>query len=272
MPTGVLTFSRRSVADANLPKWNECQMNFADALLHVSDDGTIEDDGEGLLQVDFANKYLGGGVLNYGCVQEEIRFVICPELLCSRLFTEYLADNECITIMGVERFNYYNGYASTFEWIGDCKDQTPLDSFRRRKCTLVAIDAVPFRNKSQQYQEEMVMRELNKVKTRFFGKLSILCIENCLFQAYVGFKHDLNTAAPGVATGNWGCGAFNGNKHLKSLLQLMACAVTKRPLVYFTFGDMKLRDELAMIHEYLSQNKISIGKRFEKINSKTMPL
>lgn len=149
-------------------------MNFADVLLHVSDDGTIEDDGEGLLQVDFANKYLGGGVLNYGCVQEEIRFVICPELLCSRLFTEYLDDNECVTIMGVERFNYYNGYASTFEWIGDCKDQTPLDSFRRRKCTLVAIDAVPFRNKSQQYQEEMLMRELNKVKNTFHSKIKHL--------------------------------------------------------------------------------------------------
>lgn len=50
----------------------------------------------------------------------------------------------------------------------------------------------------------------------------------------------------------------------------MACAVTKRPLVYFTFGDMKLRDELAMIYEYLSQNKISIGKRLKK-DPKIMP-
>lgn len=240
MPNGVVTFSRRSVSNVNLPNWNECQMNFADTLLHVSDEGTIEDDGKGLLQVDFANKYLGGGVLSHGCVQEEIRFVICPELLCSRLFTEYLADNECMTIMGIERFNYYDGYASTFKWTGDYEDRTPFDSFRRRKCSLVAIDAVPFHSKSQQYQEEMLKRELNK--------------------AYVGFKHDLSTSAPGVATGNWGCGAFNGNKHLKSLLQLMACVVTERPLVYFTFGDKMLRDELAMIHEHLSKCKITIGK------------
>jgi poly(ADP-ribose) glycohydrolase len=47
-----------------------------------------------LLQVDFANKYLGGGVLTHGCVQEEIRFLICPEMIISRLFTEGLEKNE----------------------------------------------------------------------------------------------------------------------------------------------------------------------------------
>lgn len=163
VPTGVVTFARRCVSVENLPKWDECQATFADSLLHVSNDGTIEDDGEGLLQVDFANKFLGGGVLNYGCVQEEIRFMICPELLVSRLFTEYLWENECMTIVGCEQFNCYQGYASTFMWTGDMLDQTPYDSSQRRKCAIVAIDAIPFRNKTQQYKEDMLKRELNKV-------------------------------------------------------------------------------------------------------------
>ena len=38
----------------------------------------------GMLEVDFANAYVGGGVLAHGCVQEEIRFLICPELIVSR--------------------------------------------------------------------------------------------------------------------------------------------------------------------------------------------
>lgn len=80
-------------------------------------------------------------------------------------------------------------------------------------------------------------------------------------QAYIGFKHDLNTPAPGVATGNWGCGAFNGSKHLKSIIQLMACCANNRPLVYFTFGDAELRDELYKIYGYLVENKMSIGKK-----------
>ncbi len=33
------------------------------------------------LQVDFANMYIGGGVLDDGRVQEELRFTICPELI-----------------------------------------------------------------------------------------------------------------------------------------------------------------------------------------------
>jgi len=52
-------------------------------------------------QVDFANKLVGGGVLGRGCVQEEIRFVVFPEMIVSRLFTEELADHECLVVTGL---------------------------------------------------------------------------------------------------------------------------------------------------------------------------
>ena len=39
-------------------------------------------------------------MLGSGCVQEEIRFVICPELMLSRLFTEVLDDTEALLIVG----------------------------------------------------------------------------------------------------------------------------------------------------------------------------
>lgn len=51
-------------------------------------------------KVDFAASMVGGGVLGRGLVQEEIRFMQCPELIVSRLFTEKLADNECLRITG----------------------------------------------------------------------------------------------------------------------------------------------------------------------------
>lgn len=163
VPTGVVTFTRRSINEENFPNWAECTDTFDTTPLHVSDEGTIEDDGDGLLQVDFANKFMGGGVLNYGCVQEEIRFIISPELLISRLFTECLDDNECMVIMGCERFSSYRGYASSFVFAGGIIDKTPHDSSRRRKCTIVAIDAIPFSNRWHQYKENMLKRELNKV-------------------------------------------------------------------------------------------------------------
>lgn len=163
MPTGVVTFTRRSKNNDGLPDWDKSNATFDSIKIHVSSDGTIEEDGCGLLQVDFANKFLGGGVLNYGCVQEEIRFVICPELLCSRLFTEQLAVNECLIMMGCQRFNNYSGYAGSFKWTGPFEDHTPFDGDRRRKCTVVAIDAICFRQSFHQYKKELMKRELNKV-------------------------------------------------------------------------------------------------------------
>jgi hypothetical protein len=35
-------------------------------------------------------------VLGYGCIQEEIRFLINTELIASLLFTARLQDNECL--------------------------------------------------------------------------------------------------------------------------------------------------------------------------------
>lgn len=75
----------------------------------------------------------------------------------------------------------------------------------------------------------------------------------------------MNTPAPAVATGNWGCGAFNGDKSLKSLLQLMVCCVTNRPLVYFTFGDNQLRDDFYSMFLYLKENEVKICEHFLSI-------
>ncbi len=46
-------------------------------------------------------------MLGRGCVQEEIRFLVCPELLISLLFTEKLEDNECLIMTGPERYSNY---------------------------------------------------------------------------------------------------------------------------------------------------------------------
>ncbi len=50
-----------------------------------------------------------------------------------------------------------------------------------------------------------------------------------------------------VATGNWGCGAFGGDPHLKSLLQLMAAAANGREVAYFAGGDVELAQDVAEV-------------------------
>jgi len=110
--------------------------------LQVSCSGRIEKDAPNMLHVDFANKYIGGGVLGRGCVQEEILFMLCPELIISRLLTEVLDDNETLVITGHQRFNDYVGYASSFRWNGNHVDYTGHDAWGRRTTQLVAMDAL----------------------------------------------------------------------------------------------------------------------------------
>jgi len=80
-------------------------------------------------------------------------------------------------------------------------------------------------------------------------------------QAYVGFvgSNTYKNNLPAIATGNWGCGAFRGNPKLKILIQLMAAAVAGRSMVYFTFGDTKLRDDVAAMYTHLVHHDIDIG-------------
>jgi len=53
--------------------------------------------------------------MNEGCVQEEIRFIICTEMLVSLLVCEMMQSNECIFLIGCEQFTTYSGYANTFK-------------------------------------------------------------------------------------------------------------------------------------------------------------
>lgn len=162
-PVGVVTVMRRHIAEHELINWSQCNAGFQRTNLHVASNGTIEDQGVGLLQVDFANKFLGGGVLGHGCVQEEIRFVICPELFVTKLIVESMLPTEAVFVIGCERYNDYDGYASQFFWKSDFVDDTPFDESRRRQCAIVAIDAINFVNDRDQYREHFLLRELNKV-------------------------------------------------------------------------------------------------------------
>lgn len=56
VPRGVVTFSRRSVPPRALPRWRDSERELS-LPLHVNSTDTIED-ADGLIQVDFANKYV----------------------------------------------------------------------------------------------------------------------------------------------------------------------------------------------------------------------
>ncbi|XP_076640444.1 poly(ADP-ribose) glycohydrolase isoform X2 [Colletes latitarsis] len=238
-PEGVVTIQRRYIPKSDCPKWGEQIQKLLP--LHITSKGTIETEGAGLLQMDFANKYVGGGVLGFGCVQEEIRFVICPELMVTMLVTEELDDTEALIVSGIERYSKYKGYSNSFKWLGDYIDETPRDNSGRRLTSIVAIDALYFKHPQSQFSISNITRELNKAYVGFIG-----CESN---------RNNL----PAIATGNWGCGAFRGNPKLKVLLQLMAAAVTGRAMVYFTFRDTRLRDNIAEMYSHFVKHETTIA-------------
>lgn len=241
MPNGVLTFQRRFIEKERFPDWKDSNAKFSSIKLSTSLNTNIEEVA-GALQVDFANRYLGGGVLGWGCVQEEIRFVINPEMIVGMLFCESMNSMEAIVMTGCEQFSRYTGYAQTFQWHGNFVDETPRDVFRRRMTYVVAIDALSFHKPHLQFEDFALTRELNK--------------------AFAGFFHDPRdgTLPIPVVSGNWGCGVFKGFKQLKALLQLMACCVNRRNLFYCTFHDSGLEIEILEMFDFLSDHNISVGE------------
>uniref|UniRef100_G3TPC1 poly(ADP-ribose) glycohydrolase n=1 Tax=Loxodonta africana TaxID=9785 RepID=G3TPC1_LOXAF len=242
-PTGLVTFTRQSLED--FPEWERCEKPLT--RLHVTYEGTIEGNGQGMLQVDFANRFVGGGVTSAGLVQEEIRFLINPELIVSRLFTEVLDHNECLIITGTEQYSEYMGYAETYRWARSHEDEGERDDWQRRCTEIVAIDALHFRRYLDQFVPEKIRRELNKAV------------------AYCGFVRpgvsSENLSA--VATGNWGCGAFGGDSRLKALIQILAAAAAERDVVYFTFGDSELMRDIYSMHTFLTERKLTIGEVYK---------
>ncbi|KAF7655915.1 hypothetical protein LDENG_00048490 [Lucifuga dentata] len=242
-PKGLVTFTRQTLSSS--PNWESSQTLLT--RLHITCEGTIEDDGYGMLQVDFANRLVGGGVTGHGLVQEEIRFVINPELIVSRLFTEALECNECLIITGTEQYSKYSGYAESYKWKHSHKDETPRDDWQRRCTEIVAVDALRYRHFLEQFQPEKMTRELNK--------------------AYCGFFRNANGQhLSAVATGNWGCGAFGGDTRLKALIQLMAAAEAGRDVAYFTFGDAQLMRDVYEMHTFLTERQITVGRLYNLLH------
>ncbi len=218
-PQGTLEIERVVAPAPTLEHWAANTMPLAD--LDVEPAGAIED-AAGHRQVDFANQYLGGGVLSGGCVQEEIRFAVAPENLFGMLLSPRMRPEEAIVLRGAERFALTRGYGRSLAFDGPFEDPTPRLADGTPDIELAAIDAVDYRGKdpSAQYSLEAIHRELGKARSGFLRDQRLLPI----------------------ASGNWGCGAFGGDPQLKAVIQWLAASAEGRRLRYFTFGDLRVGD------------------------------
>ena len=183
-------------------------------------------------------------------MQEEIRFLLSPELLASRLVCETLDDHEALELRGATRYSRHEGYGNTFAWAGAYEDPLPVTGGARRSC-LVAMDAVNFRapamSPAAQYDAWYVRREVCK--------------------AYAAFKGLGGAGAgPPLATGNWGCGVFGGDLQLKALLQLIAAAECGVPrVIYYCYGDAAWQAALQAMCAALRRSRVPCGAVFRAL-------
>ncbi len=213
--------------------------------LTVDARGTIED-ARGHLQVDFANEFLGGGVLRKGCVQEEIRFAVAPEHMAAMILSPRMRADEAIVMRGAERFAAATGYASSFAYAGPFHDPVARLADGSADVDFVAIDAVDYRraDAAAQYGDGAMLRELNKARA--------------------GFVRDARNLP--VATGNWGCGAFRGDPALKAVLQWIAASAEGRAVRYCTFGDARV-GELARFADRARTRFATAGDLWMKLRA-----
>ena len=140
-----------------------------------------------------------------------------------------MAPLESILITGAETFSTYSGYGGNFNYTGPYKDSNLLDSRNRCSVDIVAIDAIPAAwlpgGASFQFTPASIIRETCKAYCGFS------------FQA-CGDSAEGKSRVP-VASGNWGCGAFGGNKELKTIVQWVAASCAGRKVCYCTFSDTR---------------------------------
>ncbi|VVB07465.1 unnamed protein product [Arabis nemorensis] len=299
MPTGFVSFERKILPLEHHPGyisypeadyWAKSITPLCSVEIHTS--GAIEDQPREALEVDFADEYFGGLTLSYDTLQEEIRFVINPELIAGMIFLPRMDANEAIEIVGVERFSRYTGYGPSFQYAGDYTDKKGLDIFRRRKTRVIAIDALPGPGITQ-YKLDALLREVNKAFTGY--------LHQCKYRMDASLRIPLETDTNpssythserpdplpsaslrqvvessqrwcidheeiiGVATGNWGCGVFGGDPELKIMLQWLAVSQSGRPFMsYYTFGLQSLQN-INQVIERVTMQELTVGDLWNKV-------
>ena len=88
-----------------------------------------------------------------------------------------------------------------------------------------------------------------------------------LYKAYCGFSHSISDdVASGqlalVAMGNWGCGAFGGDKEMKTLIQWMAASRAGWPVRYYMFKDVEFAKKQREITKFLLDKKVTVGQLY----------
>lgn len=103
------------------------------------------------------------------------------------------------------------------------------------------------------------------LRNDFSRQLKKKKIDRDLHKCKVAFQHGKAVVSQ-IATGNWGCGAFNGNPELKFMIQWMAASHQDRPLMqYHINGNAVQGQSLLDMSTFLSQRNACVGQIYQVV-------
>jgi len=201
IPDESLTFERQGYKKGPSPwQWEDNYKPLCPVSIVT---GNIEDSVADL-HVEFANAFVGGGVMTGDAAMEETLFLVKPELMVAMALENRMVDEEVVCISGAHKYSLTTGSGHSLAFVGDYDNKRSGPPPK-----VVAIDAV--RGGGPSMTEAAMLRDMNKARIAFEG-------------------------ATEVATGHWGCGAYGNNHDLMFLKQWLAASEAgARKLHYYDF-------------------------------------
>ena len=163
--------------------------------------GNINDCTEADLHAEFANAFVGGGVMTGDAAQEETLFLVKPELMVAMAVQNRMFDQESILVRNAIQYSVTEGFKQDFSFAGPCLLRPPAGP-----ATICAMDAV--RGGGPAMEMVSMLRDMNKARVAFEG-------------------------AKAVATGHWGCGAYGNHHDLMFLKQWLAASEAGVSVLYY---------------------------------------
>ena len=208
------------------------------------------EDHDDTVVIDFANAFIGGGALKRGSAQEEILFLIYPQLHVAVLVCEKMDYNEVISLVNFRRFAHYEGFHKTLKFV------KAADVGEQRR-DFIAMDALKFGSggKKNEHATEVIAAEEQFHMSNVLRELN---------KALIGFTLAPESRFKVISTGKWGCGAFGGDPQLKFLVQWMAVTVAGHPMIFHTFQDNDRLEDLAEVSTRYLNGK-TVGELYNYI-------
>ncbi|TQW11782.1 poly(ADP-ribose) glycohydrolase [Cordyceps javanica] len=208
---------------------------------HSTECHKIDHSGKAGAVVVSANKDIGFG---QSATQEELHMGAAPEACVAVLFTPQLKDDQALSINSAQPIVQFHGQRRNISWI---VHDPPVGGGRLLFMDALEIDLA-----------DDILPKPEQTHDALLPDLLASNIKRELTKSYAAFTSWPQTADSTVFTGQWGCGAFNGEPTVKLLLLWTAASLAGRRLqVLFDEAEREYARSFEKLIERVSSQSVS---------------